>query len=282
MSPCDVIDARSGRSRPIRPSLAPVICSGGGPWRGFHLDQHPVGTFGNEDVILPRLSLLVPLVAGQPGEVTILPPQTILSTNQCEIGEFLLLTFEPWFWLCSVSELAIPRSLEVTPGFGVSEPFVRAAAMTLRQEAQTGYPGGRAYADAIAGAIAVHVAQHHCAEGAAPRNSTNGLPAVRLRKVLEFVDAHLAQDLSVRRLASVAGFSPFHFSRMFRKSVGASVHQYVLRRRVERARELLRSESSVADVAQSVGFCDQSHLSGHFKRLYGVSPMAFVRARRLR
>ncbi|HKQ40341.1 MAG TPA: helix-turn-helix transcriptional regulator, partial [Verrucomicrobiae bacterium] len=78
-------------------------------------------------------------------------------------------------------------------------------------------------------------------------------------------------------LAGAAGLSPFHFARLFKRSTGLSPHQYVLRCRVERARGLLmRSKASIAEVAVEVGFCDQSHLAAHFKRVYGVSPKAFL------
>jgi len=91
---------------------------------------------------------------------------------------------------------------------------------------------------------------------------------------------HLARDISLQDLAAVVRLSPFHFARMFKQSTGVTPHQYLVRCRVMRAKELLlANRHSVADVAAQVGFCDQSHLAGHFKRVVGLTPRVFVRTR---
>jgi AraC family transcriptional regulator len=112
-----------------------------------------------------------------------------------------------------------------------------------------------------------------------PRRAAIGAPA--LRRVIEYIDAHLGQGLSLAELAGVAGLSPFHFARVFKRTTGLAPHQFVVRCRVERARDLLvRGQATVADVAAHVGFADQSHLSAHFKRVFGMTPAAFVRSMR--
>ena len=73
--------------------------------------------------------------------------------------------------------------------------------------------------------------------------------------------------------------SPYHFLRLFKESMGLTPYRYVIERRVERARELLRRSSlPISEVALSCGFTDQSHLSWHFKRLVGLTPKAFREA----
>jgi AraC family transcriptional regulator len=83
--------------------------------------------------------------------------------------------------------------------------------------------------------------------------------------------------VTLRSLAETAGLSPYHFARQFKQSTGLAPRQYVIHRRVERAKSMLvHSNRSISDVAVEVGFCDQSHFAAHFRRVYGLSPKAFL------
>lgn len=114
---------------------------------------------------------------------------------------------------------------------------------------------------------------------AAPRaqaNTPSGLPRWRLKRVLDFVEAHLGDDIRLKDLAGAAALSPHHFSELFRQSTGVSPYRYVLERRVEHAKALLRdSMLGVLDIALAVGFSDQSHFSKIFRRATGVTPSAY-------
>jgi AraC family transcriptional regulator len=96
--------------------------------------------------------------------------------------------------------------------------------------------------------------------------------------VTDFVDDNLSMDLGISEMAGVANLSPYHFSRQFKRSTGLSPHQYVIGRRVERARELLSgTDLSVGAVASAVGFAHQSHLAYHVRRRFGVAPSSLRR-----
>jgi AraC family transcriptional regulator len=95
----------------------------------------------------------------------------------------------------------------------------------------------------------------------------------RLKRVLQYVDDHLAAKLSLQDLATVAGLSRMHFAAQFRAAMGLGPHQYLLKRRIERAEELLkRAEVSLVDVAFTVGFQTQAHFTTVFKRFAGDTP----------
>jgi AraC family transcriptional regulator len=107
-----------------------------------------------------------------------------------------------------------------------------------------------------------------------------GLAPVVLRRVLDYVEAQLEQGLSLRDLAAVAGLSPYHFARVFKRSTGSSPHRYVLRRRIERAkRHLAAGELPLAAVALTCGFGSQSHFTAHFRTATGLTPRQFARCR---
>jgi YesN/AraC family two-component response regulator len=107
-------------------------------------------------------------------------------------------------------------------------------------------------------------------------NPLGGLIPSKLRKILDYIETHLNQGLSLERLANEVGMTSYYFAKLFKQSTGKSVHQYVIYRRVERAKRLLKqSDLSIADIAAECGFANPSHLALHFKRLIGVSPKKF-------
>jgi len=110
--------------------------------------------------------------------------------------------------------------------------------------------------------------------------AAGGLSSAARRRVLEVVDAQLdSADLSLARLAAEAHLSEFHFARMFRVSMGCSVHDWVAARRLDRARALLRETAlPLADIAAACGYAGASHLSRHVKAATGATPGAFRRA----
>lgn len=94
--------------------------------------------------------------------------------------------------------------------------------------------------------------------------------------MIDFVDAHLADDLSLGDLARVAGLSLHHFGAAFRQATGRSAHRYVMEMRLLRADRLLRmSSATIAEIAAATGFASQSHLTAYFKRMRGTTPAKF-------
>lgn len=103
-----------------------------------------------------------------------------------------------------------------------------------------------------------------------------------IARVLHFLEDHTSStDLTLARLAGIAGMSPFHFCRRFKKTTGQSPMQYVIRLRIEQAKKLLKhhaSRMSISQIATAVGFYDASNLNRHFKRLTGLTPTDFIKS----
>ena len=108
-----------------------------------------------------------------------------------------------------------------------------------------------------------------------------GLAPVALRRVREYIDSHLEENIRLETLANTAKLSLSHFARSFRDTVGVPPHRYILQRRIERAREMLiRTEVPLSEIAVGIGFADQSHFARNFHRWVGVAPSAFRRGAR--
>ena len=111
---------------------------------------------------------------------------------------------------------------------------------------------------------------------APPAQARGGLPPGAMRRVREYVDAHLGESMDLAELAAIAGLSVFHFARQFKQSAGVTPHHYLVRRRIERAQDMLaRTDLALSEIAVAAGFSDQSHLSRHFRQMLGTTPREF-------
>ncbi|NOY45619.1 MAG: AraC family transcriptional regulator [Deltaproteobacteria bacterium] len=107
---------------------------------------------------------------------------------------------------------------------------------------------------------------------------TAGRERRAIRLVKEYIEARFADRIRLAELAEVAGLSPFHLVRTFRREVGLPPHAYLTQVRVERAKKMISAGISLADVAYAVGFTDQSHLTRSFRKIVGVTPGYFARS----
>jgi AraC family transcriptional regulator len=135
-------------------------------------------------------------------------------------------------------------------------------------------PGlGRIFSDSVGLAIVSRVVSAHFNRIAADTRTPAKLPAWRLRRVVDYIDAHLADPIGLIDIAESAGLTRMHFAAQFRRATGLRPHEYLLRRRIEHAQELLRLDSgNVLDVALNCGFRSQAHFTTVFKRFVGDTP----------
>lgn len=149
-------------------------------------------------------------------------------------------------------------------------------------ELDAGCPAGALYADGLMLAMGARIQQLYVDRRPQPRRATRPLPDPLLRSVLDFIHARLHGALKLDDIAAHASMSPFHFARSFKAATGISVHQLLIRKRLDRARNLLIStDLPIAQVAMQSGFSDQSHLNLHCQKGYAMTPKELrQRARR--
>jgi AraC family transcriptional regulator len=166
---------------------------------------------------------------------------------------------------------------ELVPRFAVMDPMLEQIAIALATALRDGTAEDGLYVDTLAQMMAVHLARNHSSQSRPVHLPlTQTISGNKMRRVIEYVEENLDNDLSLEAMAAEVNLSPIYLARAFKAAVGQSPHRYVLVRRVERAKELLRNtEMPVVDVALSSGFSSQSHLSYWFQRHMGVSPAAY-------
>jgi AraC family transcriptional regulator len=167
----------------------------------------------------------------------------------------------------------------IRTSIGVQDPVIARLGTLGRRELSEGGPGGRVYLEGLAAMLTVHLLRSYGSPERSPIPHRGGLAPRQIRRVLDYIDAHLQDDLGLVELATIAGLSPHHFVGAFKISVGKPPHQFVLERRVQRAVELLRdSDRTIAEIAHAAGFSSQSHLTANFGRVTGLTPSRFRRS----
>jgi AraC family transcriptional regulator len=151
-----------------------------------------------------------------------------------------------------------------------------ALAKAVNAERIAGFPSGRLFLDSIEQAIAAALVDADAGQNRSVRQLRGGLAPARLRRITELVQSKMEDELSLLEMAQAADLSPAYFSRMFRKSTGETPHQFVLRNKIERAKEMLRApETRILDVAVACGFKTQQHFARVFRHMCGTSPREY-------
>jgi AraC family transcriptional regulator len=136
------------------------------------------------------------------------------------------------------------------------------------------------FVQALAQAIAVHLARNYGVTDEESRSGSPSLPGYKLRQITDWMAEHVAEDLTLARLAAQAGLSKFHFQRLFKSAVGVSPSHYHVNLRMNLARQLLReTKMSIVDVALEVGYADPSYFAQLFRKETGLSPSDYRRQR---
>lgn len=212
------------------------------------------------------------------GDISITPAKMPFFARWDEDDHFLQIRMASGF-IQNVAKEALemnPNRFELVPKFRTRDPQIESIAMMLLAEHQHENLGGRLYIESLANILAVHLLRQYAANKSQLPVYEGGLPERQLLQVLEYIDAHLEQDIKLVDLAQLLNMSQFHFSHMFKKAIGTSPYQYLIQQRVERAKQLLKQkERSIMEIALECGFNSHSHLSKQFRQVTGMTPKAY-------
>ena len=160
----------------------------------------------------------------------------------------------------------------------VTDAHVVDLVQRLQAQARQGQPWGSLYVEGLSLTLASYVFGRY-GPSETPREDGSSLTPLQWEQLVAFVEDHLGDSLSLPHLASLVGYSADHFARLFKRAFRVSPHQYILERRVERAKSMLRTRShSIAEVAVICGFASQAHLHAAFRARTGLTPGAFRRS----
>jgi AraC family transcriptional regulator len=167
-------------------------------------------------------------------------------------------------------------ALALTNRFATRDFAIEHIARALLRELQDAGTATALFVETQAQLLAIHLVREHSTLRSNTPLKKGGLAPYALRRVKDFIENHLSDDVTLNDMATAAGLSNFHFCRSFKQSTGMTPHQYQLNRRIERAKELLADRTlSLASLSLVVGFSSQSHFSTAFRKITGTSPNRF-------
>lgn len=273
---------------------SPTLSSGKTLWNGMSLEHHYLPPGETPEYSLEQFVITINL--GQSfqverildrhlqaglmftGAVALCPMHTSQAIRWDRDANILLLNLEPELLTRNAVELLDTDRYEMLPHLVTQDVLIHQIGLGLKAQLKTKGSDSRLYAESAATFLAVHLLQNYSTRKFSIREYEGGLPQQKLKQAVDYIQDHLAQEISLNAIADYLDISRYYFCRLFKQSTGFSPHQYVIQQRVERAKQLLqRGGMSIADVAQVCGFTHQSHLNRHFKRLTGVTPKTLLK-----
>jgi AraC family transcriptional regulator len=204
------------------------------------------------------------------GSLAICPAGADYAADALESVDAIFVTIAPSHFALAAAEGSALEAVLIERFSGCDQALF-GLARRLAFESADGYPNGPLFWNGIASAFIDGLLVRHTSKLRIPARGKLGRDA--LSRLRDYIVAHLDEQIEVAALAKIAGHSPFHFTRIFARSVGMSPYRYVVHLRLQRALELMRDRrSSLAEIAAATGFADQSHLSRWVRRVHGVPP----------
>lgn len=172
-------------------------------------------------------------------------------------------------------DLINPDTVELLGNIHFGDPLICQLGYSLRNEVMSGHPS-KLYVDSLATSLSAHLLHKYSSQEYILRNYQGGLASNKLKLVIDYINEHLSEEISLRVLAGLIGMSQYHFGRLFKQSTGLSPYKYILQQRINLAKKsLVQGNISIAEVALNCGFTHQSHLNRHFKSLVGTTPKKY-------
>jgi AraC family transcriptional regulator len=215
----------------------------------------------------------------QEGESVIIPAGTV-SEWRCADGEayeMLHIYLQPGFLRQAAESNDIDTTrIAIELEFGVCDAHIRHIGMSLLQELESTSWAGKAYANLLATALAVHLLRKHAVEDPFTQSYNGGMPKYKLRRAVDYISDKLGEELRVAEIAEEVNMSPYHFTRLFKQATGLAPHQYIMQKRIEMAKKfLVETELAIAQIALEIGFQSQSRFTTLFRQITGTTPRVY-------
>jgi len=212
------------------------------------------------------------------GDVIIAPAGEPRALRHQEETELVKLRLTPSFVTGIIEDSVTNGSgpVELLDTFGARDARIEDIARRLVGEIKAEALGGRLYAESLATELVVHLLRHYSTASKLGNGASSMLPRYKLQRVTDYINDNLREELTLGKISAVLSMSPYHFAHAFRQTTGLAPHRYVIQRRIERARFLLReTDLSITEIAHQVGYANQSNFSVVFHQFTGQTPRSF-------
>ena len=211
-----------------------------------------------------------------PGTIYMLPAGTRDRLTWTGASTRIVLVMEPRFLARSTERTAHLDNVELATHWNLRDRHIEALILALHADLEDGSPAGPVYGESLALALGIYLLRRHSTQPEKSVSCRGGMPTARLNRVFDFINENSARDLHLEELAGIAGMSAHYFCELFKSSTGLTAYQYILRCRIERAKQYLRDPKfTIMEAGVAAGFADQSHFTKVFRRMVGVTPLRY-------
>jgi AraC family transcriptional regulator len=208
----------------------------------------------------------------------VIPAGVTNFSNWTANASFSIMSLCPIIFRESSQDLMKSHSHELIPQFIANDQLIYQMSLSLNADIKVGFPTGQFYGEAIMTMLVARLLQSHSNIIFQTKNIKNGLSRHNLRRVLEFIDSNISEELNLKEISNVSGLSPFYFLRCFKESMNVTPHQYIVKTRIERAKLMLRSnEIPISEISLNCGFLCQSHFTNAFRKFTNTTPLKYRR-----
>lgn len=291
-SPLVVDSFQSETIFPVLP-VAPILSSANRNWDGIHVGYYRQPAWETPEATFLQHTIVI--YTGQPvnielqaegrwqqktytrGAVGIYPAFVPHIVNWNGEIEFIEIDLDPQTLNRFVDESIDSNRYKIIPQSAISDPLIYSIGIALKAELESDGLGDRLYAESAATMLAAHIVRHYSTQSSTLKTVSGGLSRGKLRQVVDYMNNHLEENLSLVELSALVQISPHHFARLFKQSTGFSPHQYLLNSRIQTAKKLLiiRKDITIAEIALQVGFHDQSRFTNVFRKYTGITPKKY-------
>jgi len=214
------------------------------------------------------------------GDIIITPAGEPKLLRHREEAEIFKLRISPSFLEGIVEHIggAARGTIELLDNFGMRDAHLEDLARRLLSEIRAEGFASRLYVESLANELVVHLLRHYSTARKIDDARSPRLPRYKLDRATEYIDDHLRENLTLEEISQSLSMSPYHFAHVFKQTVGLTPHRFVTQRRMELAKALLRETLlSITQIAQQVGYSNQSHFSVVFHQCTGQTPSEYRR-----
>jgi AraC family transcriptional regulator len=269
-----------------------VKWSSGTNWRDIVVEAHDITALETPDFEVPDHVLALHLehpssvdlhIDGrhhrdihEPGHMTLFPAGVSRRVRTLESHGVLFIALSPKLLVQAGLEMREAPAVQLAEQFRFTDPQCEHIACALKAEAESNYPSGALYGETLAMGLAARLRRAYATANDSAAVYKGGMAPQVMRRVLDFIHDNLSDELRMESLAAVAGLSHYRFAHNFKLAEGIAPHQYVIRVRMERGKQMLRdTDHSIAEIALAVGCQSSSHFTRLFRRATGVTPTEY-------
>ncbi|GAB1541897.1 hypothetical protein NUACC21_45700 [Scytonema sp. NUACC21] len=282
---------QEGASNQVLPN-PPLITSYNSGWRNIYFEYHAQPSYNTPEHRLTMHTISTTLCSTSSerwfdgyrqteyqniGTIAIIPAGILHRCLWEENVQFMFVAIESTLLFNLAAEVDLSENIELIPQFATrQDPLIQGILLSFQEELSSNIQTNNLCIEQLTTTLVIHLLKKYCVKNTLIATYSGGLPKYKLRQTLEYIHAHLNQNIKLADLAGSVGMSQYYFVRLFKQSMGIAPYQYVIQQRVERAMQLLKQgKVTITDIALQCGFANQSHFTKHFRKITGVTPRSY-------